>query len=106
MTIYCGREFSPEDIQSIKLLMERNPSLKRRPLSRKVCELFEWIKPNGELKDMTCRVAMLRMHADAVITLPPAQSRGVPPTPPGTLSPPRPPTPRRRCCSPCTNSAP
>jgi Domain of unknown function (DUF4338) len=77
MTLYCGREFSPEDIQSIKLLMEHNPSLKRRPLSRKVCELFGWLKPNGELKDMTCRVAMLRMHCDGVITLPPAQSRGV-----------------------------
>jgi hypothetical protein len=77
MTIYCGREFSPEDIQTIKLLMEHNPSLKRRPLSRKVCERLGWLKPNGELKDMTCRVAMLRMHCDGVITLPPAQSRGV-----------------------------
>jgi hypothetical protein len=77
MTIYCGRDFSPEDIQTIKLLMEQNPSLKRRPLSRKVCERLGWLKPNGELKDMTCRVAMLRMHSDGVITLPPAQSRGV-----------------------------
>jgi hypothetical protein len=42
-----------------------------------VCERLGWLKPNGELKDMTCRVAMLRMHCDAVITLPPAQSRGV-----------------------------
>ena len=77
MTIYCGREFSPEDIQTIKLLMEHHPLLKRRPLSRKVCERLGWLKPNGELKDMTCRVAMLRMHADGLITLPPAQSRGV-----------------------------
>jgi hypothetical protein len=77
MTIYCGREFSPEDIQTIKLLIEHNPSLKRRPLSRKVCQRLGWLKPNGELKDMTCRVAMLRMHADGLITLPPAQSRGV-----------------------------
>jgi len=77
MTVYCGREFSPEDIQTIKLLMEHHPSLKRRPLSRKVCERLGWLKPSGELKDMTCRVAMLRMHADGLITLPPAQSRGL-----------------------------
>ena len=77
MSIYCAREFSEHDIQAIKLLIEQNPSLKRTPLSRKVCELFGWLKPNGELKDMTCRVAMLRMHSDAVIALPPAQSRGV-----------------------------
>ena len=77
MSIYCAREFSEHDIQAIKLLIEQNPSLKRTPLSRKVCELFGWLKPNGELKDMTCRVAMLRMHCDGVITLPPAQRRGV-----------------------------
>ena len=69
MTIYCGREFSPEDIQTIKLLMEHHPSLKRRPLSRKVCERLGWLKPNGELKDMTCRVALLRMQADGLIAL-------------------------------------
>jgi hypothetical protein len=38
-----------------------------------VCVRFDWLKPNGELKDMTCRVAMLRMQADALITLPAAQ---------------------------------
>ena len=40
MSVYCGREFSPEDIQTIKLLMEQDPSLRRTPLSRKLCELF------------------------------------------------------------------
>ena len=36
MSIYCGREFSADDIQTIKLLMQQNPSLKRTPLSRKL----------------------------------------------------------------------
>ncbi len=76
MTLYCGRDFSTEDIQSIKHLMEQSPTLKRTPLSRKLCELFEWTKPNGGLKDMTCRVALLRMQADGLITLPPSQMPG------------------------------
>ena len=76
MSIYCGREFGDADIQAIKHLMEQNPSLKRTPLSRKLCELFEWTKPNGELKDMTCRVALLRMHSDGLITLPPSRMPG------------------------------
>ena len=100
MTIYCGREFSPEDIQTIKLLIEHNPSLKRRPLSRKVCQRLGWLKPNGELKDMTCRVAMLRMHADGLITLPPAQSRGVrvkPNFPPTAASDPQTPLTQPKC---------
>jgi hypothetical protein len=70
MRTYCGREFSAGEIQAIKRLMEQDPSLKRSPLSRKLCELFDWIKPNGELKDMTCRVALQRMQADGLITLP------------------------------------
>lgn len=73
MSVYCGREFSAHDIQAIKLLMEQDPTLKRTPLSRKLCVLFGWTKPNGELKDMTCRVALLRMQADGLITLAPSQ---------------------------------
>jgi len=70
MTIYCGRDFSPADIQTIRDLIAQNPKLLRSPLSRQLCELFGWLKPNGELKDMTCRVALLRMHEQGVITLP------------------------------------
>ncbi len=33
--------------------------------------MFHWLKPDGKLKDMSCRVAMLRMHEDGVICLPP-----------------------------------
>jgi len=77
MSIYCGRDFSRDDIQAIKRLMEQDPSLKRAPLSRRLCELFEWTKPNGELKDMTCRVALLRMQADGLITLPPSQMASI-----------------------------
>lgn len=79
MTIYCGREFSPADIQTINRLMQDDPRLRRTALSRMLCELFEWRKPNGELKDMTCRVALLRMQADGLITLPPSAQRSTSP---------------------------
>lgn len=70
MTIYSGREFSLQEIEQIRQLMQQNPTLLRTPLSRKLCELFAWTKPNGELKDMSCRVALLRMQSDGLITLP------------------------------------
>ena len=73
MTIYCGRRFSAEDLQTIEGLIAQTPGLKRSPLSRIVCERLDWRKPNGELKDMTCRVALLRMQADGLIHLPPSQ---------------------------------
>lgn len=73
MSVYCGREFSADDIQTIRELMEQHPTLKRSPLSRKLCELWSWTKPNGELKDMTCRVALSRLQAQGLITLAPSQ---------------------------------
>lgn len=73
MTIYCAREFSASDIQTIRDLIAQDPKLQRSALSRKLCQLWSWVKPNGELKDMTCRVALLRMQADGLISLPPSR---------------------------------
>jgi len=73
MTIYCARYFSVEDIQTIRDLIAQNPKLQRSALSRKLCQLWGWTKPNGELKDMTCRVALLRIQADGLIELPPSR---------------------------------
>ena len=73
MSIYCAREFSAHDIQTIGDLIAQDPKLQRSALSRKLCQLWGWTKPNGDLKDMTCRVALLRMQADGLITLPPSR---------------------------------
>lgn len=73
MSIYCAREFNADDIQTIRDLMAQDPKLQRSALSRKLCQLWGWTKPNGELKEMTCRVALLRMQADGLITLPPSR---------------------------------
>lgn len=73
MNIYCARHFSSDEVLTIQRLIAHTLSLKRSPLSRMICELLDWRKPNGELKDMTCRVALLRMQADGLIRLPPSQ---------------------------------
>ena len=75
MKPYCGRHFSSDELQAIRCLIESNPRANRAQLSRQVCALLDWFKPNGELKDMTCRVAMLRMQADGLFTLPATQRR-------------------------------
>ena len=67
MGVYCGRELSADDIQLIKRVIEPAPFLKRTPLSRKLYELWGWIKPNGQLKDMTCRVALTRMQTNGLM---------------------------------------
>ena len=40
-----------------------------------MCERLDWRKPDGGLKDMSARVALLRMHREGVIALPPARKR-------------------------------
>lgn len=73
MKRYCGRPFTADELQTIRSLIDTHPTASRAQLSRQVCVRFDWRKPNGELKDMTCRVAMLRMQADGLFTLPAAK---------------------------------
>jgi hypothetical protein len=68
--IYCGREFTDEEITLIKRLIVDNPGITRQKLSTTFCEKVGWRKADGTLKDMSCRVAFLRMHRDSHIPLP------------------------------------
>lgn len=72
MTCYCGRDFTPKELEQISSLIEHNPKFNRTRLSKEVCRMFQWFKPDGKLKDMSCRVAMLRMDKDGLIRLPPS----------------------------------
>jgi hypothetical protein len=55
--------------------MVDDPQLHRTQISRLVCEKLNWRKKNGGLKDMCCRVALLRMQDDGIITLPPPKRK-------------------------------
>jgi hypothetical protein len=68
---YCGRQFAHAEIDLIRQCLAVSPTWSRYRLSREVCERLNWRRPDGALKDMSCRVALLRMQADALITLPP-----------------------------------
>jgi hypothetical protein len=86
MRRYCGRDFPAQELEQIRRLIEDNPGLHRAELSRQVCRMLQWIKPDGELKQMSCRVAMLRMHEHGLIRLPPPR-RTKPPARPFTATP-------------------
>ena len=78
MTCYCGRDFTPKELEQIRSLIEHNPEYNRTRLSTKVRRMFQWLKPDGKLKDMSCRVAMLRMDKDGLIQLPPSTRTKLP----------------------------
>jgi len=71
---YCGRLFTPSEIDVIRALLVAQPPPNRARLSREVCERLSWRRADGRLKDMSCRVALLRMQADKLITLPPPRN--------------------------------
>jgi len=58
---YCGREFSLADLDHIRALLELRPVLGRVALSRRICQDFGWLNVLGQPKEMSCRVALLRM---------------------------------------------
>jgi len=72
---YCGRTFTLEQIDWLRTLIGENPTHTRADLSRLACRQFNWLKADGGLKEMSARVAMLRMHEDGLIKLPPPRCK-------------------------------
>lgn len=68
---YCGREFSAVELDHIRELLELKPVLGRVALSRRICQDLGWLNVLGQPKEMSCRVALLRMEKDGLIGLPP-----------------------------------
>jgi hypothetical protein len=67
---YRGRTITQADIDFIRKLIAKNPSLSRRKLSAELCREWNWVQPNGHLKDMVCRGLMLQLHRQGQIELP------------------------------------
>jgi len=76
---YRGRMIRESDLPVIRALIEENPTASRRELSRKLCEAWNWVQPNGALCDMVCRGLMLALEGAGHIALPPIKWR--PPNP-------------------------
>jgi hypothetical protein len=72
---YCGREFTDSELQRIRQIIAEDPHRTRTDISRLLCRCFHWYKPDGGLKEMSCRVALLRMEKDGLIRLPPPRTK-------------------------------
>lgn len=70
MFTYRGRSVSQNDIAFIKKLISNNPADSRWTLSKKLCRAWNWVQPNGKLRDMVCRGLMLELHRAGHIRLP------------------------------------
>lgn len=70
----CGKNFSSQLITQIKTTIAAQPDISRQKLARQVCQWTDWRSPNGTLKEMSCRVALLNLHRQGLIELPEAKS--------------------------------
>jgi hypothetical protein len=68
-----GRVVRETDVAFIRALIRDHPTASRRALSKKLCEAWGWVQPNGVLRDMVCRGLMLELHRQGQIELPPVR---------------------------------
>lgn len=63
-------EFSEMLLARITETIKAEPGISRRKLSRNICEWMGWRSPNGNLREMSCRKALLELHRRKLIELP------------------------------------
>lgn len=68
---YRGKVVTEQDIAFIRKLILENPNDSRCALSKRICREWNWVQPNGTLRDMVCRGLMLQIESAGYIKLPP-----------------------------------
>lgn len=73
--IISGQEFTEEIIQRIQATVDSKEKITRVALSRRVCGWLGWRDPNNRLKEMSCRVALLKLARRGKLRLPNSAQR-------------------------------
>jgi hypothetical protein len=67
---YRGKAITSADIEGIRKLIAENPTASRRRLSAILCRAWNWVQPNGALRDMVARGLLLMLERAGHIELP------------------------------------
>jgi hypothetical protein len=73
---FCGRTFSDEELHLIREIARDYAALGITEIARTVCELLEWTRANGRLKDQECRQLLERLRDQGWLTLPAVRHSG------------------------------
>jgi len=68
----CGREIAEAIVERIRCRVRGDETLTRTALSREVATWLNWRDARGRVKEMSCRVALLKLARRGLIELPPA----------------------------------
>lgn len=83
---FCGHELTSEEIRLLREIVRDFPALSLTELSRTVCELLDWRRPTGALKDHECYIFLQHLRDRGWLPSIPAL-RGTSPRGPRTVSP-------------------
>jgi Domain of unknown function (DUF4338) len=73
---FCGRTFRAGDLELMRQITLEFAALGVTEIARTVCELLEWKRPNGGLKNHECRQLLERLQAEGFLKVPDLQKRG------------------------------
>lgn len=73
---FNGRSFSQTELKLIQDVCSDFPTLGRTEISRTVCELLEWKRASGRLKNHECRLLLERLEERGWLKLPPVRDLG------------------------------
>jgi hypothetical protein len=68
---YRSRELSFQYIESIRAIITKHCTRGRSYISRMLCREWNWVQPNGTLKEYAARDLLLRLEEKGFIELPP-----------------------------------
>jgi Domain of unknown function (DUF4338) len=69
---FCGHRLSPEEFQLIRDIVHDFPSLSLSELSKTICELLDWRRPTGALKNHECYVLLRQLQDRGLLSSLPA----------------------------------
>src|SRR5450759_2563886 len=67
---FCGRTFHRPELELMRQMAAEFSALGVTEIARTVCELLEWKRPGGGLKNHECRQLLERLQTEGVLTLP------------------------------------
>jgi Domain of unknown function (DUF4338) len=76
MLTFCGRTFPSHELELMRQIAAEFSALGVTEIARTICELLEWKRPNGGLKNHECRQLLERLAVEGVLTLPDLRKLG------------------------------
>ena len=73
---FGGRIFSKQELELMRDIAQDYAGLALTEMARTICELLEWKRPNGRLKDLECRQLLDDLEAQGWLKLPTVRRLG------------------------------